>query len=249
MNEAEDLKIYKSEDYSIFREDKKTREIKDSRVKGFVDLFKKKDFTSRFPILVNKSLEIMDGHHRFRACQKLNIPVYYVFHAKKSTTMDDRMCFNQVGKKNSLTDTVNILSKDKKNKDVIRLQNMFLEHKISQFQIGTLAKMCYHFGQCDVSSVITDGKFSINFPQKVITVLGFMNKLDKNHDFRHTFKSIFILAVCELQKESGVSTKPFCERLYRNRAKLMERTSLKAYKELLVDVYNHGLRKGRIKLK
>lgn len=59
------------------------RDINDSHVKDLVSSIKK--LGQLMPIVVNQQLEVIEGQHRLRACQELQIPVSYIISTNSSS--------------------------------------------------------------------------------------------------------------------------------------------------------------------
>lgn len=71
-------KIHKTTDYDLFKfRDDNRASIKPYHVKNLIASIKTRDLTEYKPITINQDYEILDGQHRFLACRKLNLPIYY----------------------------------------------------------------------------------------------------------------------------------------------------------------------------
>lgn len=67
-----------SSNYDEFRFIEANREQKRGHVESLKKAFEEVgNLTKVQPILVNENMEIIDGQHRFTACQELNEPIYY----------------------------------------------------------------------------------------------------------------------------------------------------------------------------
>lgn len=77
FDKESDIKVYVTEDYSIFNQLKGNREVMPRHVNEIVDSIKKNGYYP-VPILVDNNYTIIDGQHRFEALKQLNLPVYYV---------------------------------------------------------------------------------------------------------------------------------------------------------------------------
>jgi len=70
--------IKKTEDYSIFKFTKDNRPIDESHVKKLAESMKEHNDNKLKPVIVNSKMEVVDGQHRLKACELLNLPVFYV---------------------------------------------------------------------------------------------------------------------------------------------------------------------------
>lgn len=70
--------IHSTNDYSIFKTVKGNRKIYPKHVANLMSSILKKNMLAENPILVNESMEIIDGQHRLQAAKGLSIPIYYL---------------------------------------------------------------------------------------------------------------------------------------------------------------------------
>jgi hypothetical protein len=76
---AEDVKIYKTKDLSQFNFIKGNREINQKKVLNIIGSIQEGvDYLKYNPILVDKTMAIIDGQHRFDVCRRLEREVYYI---------------------------------------------------------------------------------------------------------------------------------------------------------------------------
>lgn len=76
---AEDVKIFKTEDTSIFRSITGNRKLNKNHVQRLIAAIGKDTKCVRYnPILVNEKMEVIDGQHRLEAIKRLNLPVYFI---------------------------------------------------------------------------------------------------------------------------------------------------------------------------
>lgn len=68
--------IYQTTDYDQFRTLSGNRRINQANFRRLSESMEKKYLFS--PILVNEKMAIIDGQHRFLACQELKLPIYYI---------------------------------------------------------------------------------------------------------------------------------------------------------------------------
>lgn len=73
-----EIKILESKEYEKFQLYEYNREVVPGRIEWLMDSIRKLDVTPERPILVTKTKKIIDGQHRYLACQKLKKPVFYI---------------------------------------------------------------------------------------------------------------------------------------------------------------------------
>jgi hypothetical protein len=70
-------KIQKTNRYGKFTVLDENRDLNQSHVKNLMKSIQEKNLMEYNPILVTKSLEVIDGAHRLEACKRLKLDVYY----------------------------------------------------------------------------------------------------------------------------------------------------------------------------
>lgn len=79
-------KILTTKNYSMFKFLKFNREVNERKVQAMVASYEAGlDLFHHFPIVVDKTMNIFDGQHRFEACKRLGIPIYYTQMERGST--------------------------------------------------------------------------------------------------------------------------------------------------------------------
>ena len=84
FDKESDIKVYVTENYSIFNFLESNRAVNQNQVKKNVKSIQAKGYYP-VPILVDDNYNIVDGQHRFTAVKQLNLPVYYI----KGAFIDD----------------------------------------------------------------------------------------------------------------------------------------------------------------
>ena len=67
----------KTTNYDLFSFMQENRPINNGLVNRIIQSIKDIGYIESRPIIVNDSLVIIDGQHRFHACKKLNLPIFY----------------------------------------------------------------------------------------------------------------------------------------------------------------------------
>jgi len=70
---------YSTNEYSLFKKVKGNRKITERKVTSIIKSYEKGiNLFPYCPVLVNKEMYIIDGQHRFEACKRLKLLIYYV---------------------------------------------------------------------------------------------------------------------------------------------------------------------------
>lgn len=85
MDNKEYSKVYKTFNYTQFQMMRGNRIVNHANVSFIEKSMVEKQLI--IPIIVNDNFEIIDGQHRFLACRKLGLPVYYIIN--EGYTIDD----------------------------------------------------------------------------------------------------------------------------------------------------------------
>lgn len=67
----------KTHDYSQFVYRQGNRRISEGHIKRLINEIQDIGYVKSRPVMVTKNMEIIDGQHRFEACKRLGLPIYY----------------------------------------------------------------------------------------------------------------------------------------------------------------------------
>lgn len=139
IDKESDIKVYVTEDYSIFNQLNGNREVIPRHVNEIVNSIQKNGYYP-VPILVDNNYTIIDGQHRFEALKQLNLPVYYV---KNGFIDNDCIELNANSKNWNVVDYIKFYaSKDIKSyQDLLNLWAPFLSDRQSVFHSFTGLKL------------------------------------------------------------------------------------------------------------
>lgn len=189
-------KINTSTDYDQFKHFESNRKVMESHVDT---LFNDPEFPEKIPthpIVVNADLYIIDGQHRFHACRRLGIPIYYV--------IDPNGVESDVIRLNTQMRVWKTIDYLRHYAQTIDSYKFFLEimEKFSSLSITihlTLITGVTHGSSHRVHQLIKKGEFKINEEGKKL-VLDFYN--------------IYIPFLKELKAVKGVASMPFFQAAY-----------------------------------
>ena len=97
-------KIFKTSDYSIFKDLKGNRVINDPNLKGIIKSVEEDGWSPNL-IQVNERMQVTDGQHRIKVCELKKLPVYY--YMVKGATIEDTTIMNTHRKSWSFDDWLN----------------------------------------------------------------------------------------------------------------------------------------------
>lgn len=70
--------ILQTTNYSMFKFDPLNRAIRQDKLDRLYDAVQKKDLLHLFPIVVSRTLVVIDGQHRLKTAESLGLPIYYI---------------------------------------------------------------------------------------------------------------------------------------------------------------------------
>jgi ParB-like nuclease domain len=161
--------------------------------------------------------KIIDGQHRFSACKKLKIPVYFII--DENGKEEDIAHRNSQMRQWKMVDFVKFYSsKGNKNYEIVR--RLREKHKCSfSFIHSTICAIC-KFSQRDFSRIIKEGKLNImGFEEKITEFCDtFFSMLKScNQAKRDSLKPIildpYIKALCHIYDESFDNYKKMLDKL------------------------------------
>ena len=110
--------IQESTDYKKFKFVRFNRPVDDSNLKNLMDLTKKENRLSYYPIIVDKNYYILDGQHRYLTSRLLKLPVYFIRNPDlaKKDHWEEIIAINRAGKKHGYLDIFDMLVRLKNTK-------------------------------------------------------------------------------------------------------------------------------------
>lgn len=109
MNKNTDVKVKVTDEYGLFSLVTGNRAVNPAHTKELRKSIEKVGLIPA-PIIVNEKMEIMDGQHRFAACQMLNKPIYYII--VPGLKMEHSVAMNANNKSWTSTDYLNYFANE-----------------------------------------------------------------------------------------------------------------------------------------
>jgi sulfur transfer complex TusBCD TusB component (DsrH family) len=184
-------KILKTKDYSLFQVFKFNRPVNEGLVKRIMESIKEIGYMEGKPVLVDEEMAIIDGQHRFTACERLGIEVPYVMTSVDPQKEIIHLNANQVHWK--MADYVHTWA-EQGVKCYVHLEDFEARRKF-----GITNSILILFGgstdKTDIKRIKAGYKFTIN--PKAETIAAFINSCG---DVPYAKSSYFIKAVVRLFK-------------------------------------------------
>lgn len=179
--------------YNSFGNMTENRDVKQSHVNKLVESIKNKDMLRYNPILVNDSMDIIDGQHRLEAARKLKKPIYYI--TARDLNSNDMQTLNNVSKHWSLSDYVESYV-IKGNKDYIYLKDFSKSYGL------TLTISMYLLGDNSgrACSNVKTGNFKAKNKASAVEIASFISGL--NSTFSHYKQRTFIYSMISVWKKT-----------------------------------------------
>lgn len=183
-------KIYRTNDYDIFKVLKGNRDVKSSRVNKIISSIKKVGYIQS-PIIINENYEIIDGQGRLQALKKLGLPVDFII--SPGAGIDECISMNINMENWTLKDYIDSYA-ERGNEDYIRLSILISELKVNLNIIATAA-----FGKLSMSSrLINSGNLVLSEEDynKAKERIQFANSIIDSMDMKYIKGSKIILLQC-----------------------------------------------------
>lgn len=201
----------------------------------------------RFPILVNKEMQIVDGQHRYEVSKELGAPIYFIQDEKLDGSFEAVHSVNKAGKKHSLKDKLEMLYRagDEAAKKVFQVYNLYN----GTFEVTLVAKILATGETADGGSKLSDkvdrtGGFTLTNYDTGIEVLDALY----HSSIPDKGKRKIVVALMALHKINGVHPKAIVKRVQDNPSKWDFPRSKEEAEATMARSYNYNLEvKNRIK--
>ena len=238
QNNKEVNKVYKTNDYSLFKKINGNRAVNKLHLNRLIDSIKNDDLTHAVPIVVNKKYEIIDGQHRFDACSTLGKPIYYIV---VDGSLKEVQILNQ-NSKNWKSEDYILGYCDLKMPEYIWINNFMKENK---FSAEMAALICTKNNSKNVSVVIKSGNLKISNKDEANIMANYFHKYRKLFDGAFTRR--FVEAIIIADKTNGFSHDKLLQKLSYQSDKLKSCTTSRAYLAMLEDIYIYRERNEKLR--
>lgn len=238
MNDEKHQWIYKTKEYSRFKFASFNRDVNKSNLKKLIKAGQTDPKFNLFPIVIDRNNFIIDGQHRFKACQELSLPVYYIYDERDSATPELVYSLNTTGKKHTNEERIIMLAKSGNEAAQCMVD---LCKRFKKFRLISIAELCYRTSSVGVK---IDKILDQEMPKKEnLKIIGDLNKLQmpklSNRLCRAYSRALYV---------SGIQSKQFIKRIIRNERLVFDGGREADVFNSLIKAYNFGLReKNKIK--
>lgn len=226
--------IYSTRNYSQFSFDPANRPIDTVKLERLYDAIAAKNLLADNPILVSLDFIIIDGQHRFKVAEALDVPIYYQF--ASDTTLEDipGLASNRAGWKP--TDYLHAFCQ-RGFAEYIALRDFM--RRYDWMLPSTAIELCYYGDKVALHKAFNEGEYKCNnldFANKVAQVL---------LDFRAVGFSCwshrtFAYAVSNLVANAEYDHARMMKKLWRNSSALKPAVNSDDYFGMFNKIYNYG---------
>lgn len=231
--------ILKTKDYSIFKTVNFNRDKNKKHIKNVIKIIQKENLLHLHPILVNNSMEVIDGQHRLEAAKELGLEIFYI---QSDLSYEHILSSNLIQKNASLADVIKFYAI----KDAIP-SYVFLHNALLTLNLSAKGLIGLIFGSCMPALIeqIKEGRFQI--PHDESTLNRFMYIYTKFIDFVKSKRitpfsmfsnSSFTIAFRNLMLIHGFSEQVFMNKLDMRWFDLKPQINSKEWTRQLISIYN-----------
>jgi ParB-like nuclease domain len=229
--------VFETKNYGMFTLYSQNRPIRPYHVEKLIGSIRKKNLLKEKPILVDKEHRILDGQHRLKAAEELDVPIYFHYGV---ATIKDVPLINQNQEKWTPEDYVHLFVCER-NKHYISLAVFREAHP--GFSVSSA--MFLLDGKRYDEDIFHTGRWTIGDYEKAdamakqIQALGmYVNAVGKEKKFHK--EKYFVTAFVKMYNSREYSYKKFMARLKKKAMKFKRQASVKDYIAMLENI--HGVR-------
>lgn len=227
------MKVLSTTEYDLFEDIASNREVDDKHVKHLVQSISERNLLELNPILVNSSLEIIDGQHRLQAAKLLQVPIFYV--VSDTIKEDDIHRINSNAKNWQTMDYINYWT--------VKKQPGFqiLSSMVNRYPAVPLTSMLQLLS-CDFKrdvKALRNGYVDISMKDRAEEVIAMLSDYRNRFGFEGTYTGAFISAIAHISEIDGFEHAEMMRKLEMQPRSLVKCVNIKQYKLLLEEIYNH----------
>lgn len=227
--------IEQTKSYQMFKFDKSNRPIDQRHLSKLTEAIRNRNLLKEFPILVTVDYVVIDGQHRLRAAEQLNVPIFYTVTA--NMTAVDAASVNNVTERWSFADWMHSWIAQGK-QEYVKLSEF--SRRYPWINISTAVNLVSYGDRAKLTSKFRNGTFACNdleFAEKVMhCVLDFKPYAAF---YQHT---AFIGAVACLLEHAAYDHKRMMARLEYASRKMVKCPDVPGYLEMFGEIYNYRTR-------
>lgn len=233
--------ILKTKDYKIFKKHSCNRELNQENLNKIKNSILFKNMLNLRPIVLNKSMEVIDGQHRLEVAKQLNLDVYYIIQEEYHDT--DIILLNNNQRAWVVSDYLNFYC-NQGNEEYIRLKNFIEKNNIKDVtnaliiigQYGSYYVNSFKSGMLKLPKSLSD------FQNKWICIKSIQDRLDciMTGNSRYFYKGArFMRALIVVSSIEGFDFSLFLKRIESRLDAIHQCDSVKKYVDMLKGIYNY----------
>lgn len=230
-------KIQYTKDYSLFRFLKGNRDLNERKIKRIIKSVESGlNFFKYNPIMVNEQHFIIDGQHRFYACRKLKLPVYFV--VVPEITLQHIAEINNNQSRWKIRDYMNCyIDANVNREDYQALSDFVTKHKINI----SVAVSLLHAGRITngggYTDAFKDGKFRINYEEAAEKIVSIAKEFEAfGADYR---SRPFLQAIEKLVTNDRYPHEKVVAKLAKHGLEIEKQSSAKDYMKHIEELFNY----------
>jgi len=243
-------KIHCTMNYKLFKKNTLNRTITATAIFNLVLSIKERNLLSTKPILVNDQFEVVDGHTRLMAAERLQVPIYYI--VEPNITLDCMMLANSAQTRWGVRDTIRYYASQKK-QDYIFLKSFMDE---TGLMARPAASILVGSSSGVESTAMRKGEWehgitADDYAKFLKQYLDLRNILDSRADacIKRVIKNqSFCSCLGRLFRNSSYSHERLCSQLRNWWTRLRPQVSQDDYRQMLQNLYNYK-QKDRLTIK
>lgn len=229
--------IEQTKSYQMFKFDKSNRPIDQRHLSKLTEAIRNRNLLKEFPILVTVDYVVIDGQHRLRAAEQLNVPIFYT--VTENMTASDAASVNNVAERWTSADWMHSWIAQGK-QEYVKFSKFLQRYPWMAPSIA--ANLVSYGDRAQRTKKFSNGTFACNdleFAERVAhCVLDF-----KPHAafYQH---SAFIGAVACLLEHAAYDHERMMARLEYASRKMVKCPDVPGYLEMFEDIYNYRTREA-----
>ena len=227
------IQVQQTKDYDLFKNIDGNRNLNDLHVRRLTKSMDEKQLIS--PIIVNEKYEIIDGQHRFKSQQELNLPVYYM--VIPGYGLEDVQRLNQNTKNWGISDFLDgYCNLGKEN--YIKLKDFYIQYDFAISISLSIAMGFAHGG--DQWASFKRGDFVFDDYMGAIERADKLTALKTYTDLYND--TYFIYAMLKMFKNPEFELTTFMQKLSFQNGALVKCRDVRTYITLIEEIYNYKSR-------
>ncbi len=232
--------VYVTTDYSRFKFDEHNRPIDPNKLTKLYDAVSKRNLLADHPIMVDLDYNILDGQHRLRVAEALEVPIYYYFASDTNISDIPNLQMRRAGWKGT-----DYLWAHRDNENYIRLAEF--RRRYSWIPVRIAMDLCNYGDKGNLTESFANGMYECNdfdFGVRVAEAL-----LDfRRAGFSHWNSRVFTYAVAHLLANSDYDHSIMLDKLRYNSSALRPAVNSDDYFVMFNKIYNYKARGNKLEL-